>query len=171
MAAGDERAGRRIHQPTIEYPTAAHLDTWLTVTPNAPNQIDAALADARIGDFHTISDSILELGPLDPRPDQAIPHLKVLKSGRTTALTYGRCTAVGAAVRVSYASFTALFTDQDVFAALAAPFSAPGDSGSLIASADGLHPLALLFAGSHELTIGNPIRHVISRFTLSFNLT
>lgn len=171
MAAGYEHPGRRIHQPTIEYPTAAHLTNWLTVTPNAPNTIDAALADARITDFHTISDSILELGPLDPQPHHATVGLQVLKSGRTTGLTRGRCTAVGAAARVDYGSFITLFTDQDVFTPTDGAFSAPGDSGSLIVCEPFVRPTALLFAGSPQLTLGNPIRHIISHFGLSFTLT
>ena len=43
--------------------------------------------------------------------------------------------------------------------------SAPGDSGSLILSADGLHPTALLYAGSSTETVGNPIQDVIKAFT------
>ena len=44
------------------------------------------------------------------------------------------------------------------------PFSAPGDSGSLIVTQGGNQPVALLFAGGDGLTIGSPIDLVLQRF-------
>jgi len=170
LAAGQERAGRTIHQPQISRPTFATLANWQRVSPNSPNLFDAAIADALIGDYHSISSSVLELGPLDPRPIRAQVGLVVSKSGRTTGLTSAICSAIGAAVRVGYGDFTATFEDQDVFTSVDGFFSAPGDSGSLIVDTVDHRPVALLFAGSPELTIGNPIRHIIDHFGLDFNL-
>jgi hypothetical protein len=52
-------------------------------------------------------------------------------------------------------AFTATFNGQVVVAG--GSFSAGGDSGSLIVTADTSAPLALLFAGSPTNTVGNPI--------------
>ena len=47
-----------------------------------------------------------------------------------------------------------------------APFSQPGDSGSLIVD-DSRHPVALLFAGDGRYTLGNPINDVLAAFGLT----
>ncbi|HUT60294.1 MAG TPA: hypothetical protein VNA25_20810 [Phycisphaerae bacterium] len=170
MAAGQERLGRNIHQPDVGRASFATLHDWRSVNPHEVNHFDAAIADAQIGDYHSISSTILELGPLCPTPLRATVGLDVCKSGRTTALTCATCSATGAAVRVGYGDFSAAFEDQDVFLAAGAAFSAPGDSGSLIVDRAEHCPVSLLFAGSSQLTIGNPIRYIVDDFKLSFNL-
>jgi len=171
MAPQPETRGHPLHQPDYLHPAIAALDDWSRPDPAAINKIDAALADALIQGFHTISRDILDIGPLDPRRLDARPPLHVKKSGRTTQLTFGHCTATGAAVRVSYGDFTAVFQDQDLFACDGCQFSAPGDSGSLIVSHPEARPLSLLFAGGGGITVGNPIRHVIANWpSLTFNL-
>ena len=170
MADGFEHVNRTIHQPTTALPTMAKLAYWKSVDSIANNTHDSALADAKIGDFHTISQRILLIGPLDPVPSNANVGLAVCKCGRTTGFTHGRCSAIGAAVRVGYGDFTATFIDQDVFATDDQTFSAPGDSGSLIVTQAAHSPVALLFAGNGQLTIGNPIRYIVDAFNLSFSL-
>jgi len=171
MAPQPETRGHPLHQPDYLHPAIAALHDWSRPDPAAINKIDAALADALIQGFHTISRDILDIGPLDPRPLDARQPLQVKKSGRTTQLTFGHCTATGAAVRVSYGDFTAVFQDQDLFACDGCQFSAPGDSGSLIVSQPEARPLSLLFAGGGSITVGNPIRHVIANWpSLSFDL-
>lgn len=156
------------HQPTERFPAIAHLSDFTPVEPDQANQTDAAIADAEIDGLHSISLEIIGIGKPSPTTTDATPGLEVTKSGRTTGVTTAECSGVGAAVRVSYGDFTALFTDQDVFTSIGAPFSAAGDSGSLILSATGLRPTALLFAGGGNLTIGNPIRHVVEALNLTF---
>jgi len=168
LADGDEQIGRPIHQPDTASPAFAKLSAWAPPDPNEINHVDAAIADAQINGFHTIADRILDLGTLGTKPLTAAVGLSVSKSGRTTALTHAECIGVGASVHVSYGHFTATFEDQDIFAGTTTPFSAPGDSGSLIVGRSSLCPTALLFAGSTEITVGNPIRHVIAAFGLLF---
>lgn len=168
MANGNEQVGRKIHQPSTHFGIAAKLAAWTSVNSIAPNTHDSAIADARIAGLHTISPEILAIGPLDSHIHDAWVGLPVLKSGRTTALTRGECTAIGATVRVGYGDFEAIMEDQDIFANPAGPFGAPGDSGSLIVSANRHRPVALLFAGNGELTIGNPIRYPVDAYHLSF---
>jgi len=166
LADQDERIGRAIHQPDTARPEFARLSAWSAPLPTRINRIDAAIADARIDGFHTIANRILSLGILGTTPLTATVGLAVSKSGRTTALTHGYCIGVGASVQVSYGDFTVTFEDQDVYAGDNNDFSAPGDSGSLIVGRSCLCPTSLLFAGSDELTVGNPIRHVTTAMNL-----
>lgn len=168
MASGMETYGRKIHQPSTTRHEFARLANWNRVETSIDNRIDAAIADALIDDFHTIDNTILEVGKLADGTTIATVGLQVVKSGRTTGRTPGRCTAVGAVARVGYGDFTATFTDQDIYQPEGGVFSAPGDSGSLIVTAANASPTSLLFAGGGNLTIGNPIRFVNARFNLQW---
>lgn len=169
MANGGEHLGRPIYQPDDTYPKLAHLDSWQTVHPETTNLFDAALADAFIDGYHTIAQTILDLGQPSDQISNAHVNLAVCKSGRTTGYTTAQCLAIGAAVRVSYGHFSATFTDQDIFTDEHEPFSAPGDSGSLILTDASHSPVSLLFAGNGELTVGNPIRYIADAFNLNFS--
>jgi hypothetical protein len=82
----------------------------------------------------------------------------VRKSGRTTGFTTGEVTVLEATVSVSYGpGRTATFENQIV----AGPMSQGGDSGSLVVAADSLQAVGLLFAGSEQSTIINPIQAVL----------
>ena len=168
MADGGEYKGRSQHQPTTARSAIASLDNWTPVNPNVENCVDAAIADALINGQHTISHRILGLGNLGQSVTNAAVGLAVAKAGRTTGVTNGRCIAVGAAANVGYGDFVATFVDQDVFEADQDEFSAPGDSGSLIVCAGRNCPVALLFAGNSELTIGNPMRLVQNELDLVY---
>jgi hypothetical protein len=95
--------------------------------------------------------------------------LNVKKAGRTTQKTTGRISGVNVTVKVSYGtSGVALFKNQFMIVSLgSSPFSAGGDSGSLIithspTSSAANHPVGLLFAGSATNTIANPIGAVLT---------
>lgn len=169
MAAGRYDSGHPQHQPTDRYPQLGYLERYTEISSRNVNHHDSALADCLVNDFHTISDQLLNIGALNPIPVHADVGLRVSKSGRTTGLTHGQCSATGASVRVDYGNFTALFQDQDVFQDVAGNFSAGGDSGSLICSTTQHKPCALLFAGGGNLTIGSPIRYVVQAYSLRFH--
>ena len=171
MAYGHEKIDRPQHQPTAAGGTMAKLSKWAGPKPDKQNLIDAAVADALMDKLHSISPKILGIGTLGPKPITASLGLAVTKSGRTTAVTAATCIATGAAVRVSYGQFTAAFIDQDIYENKQTPFSAAGDSGSLIVDQAEHRPCSLLFAGSAQITVGNPIRHVIDAFNLVFPFT
>ena len=117
------------------------------------NVVDAALGKP-LSDAD-MSDEVLEIGRVSGTASGAI-DMPVRKSGRTTGLTEGRITTVAATVRVFYGlTRSARFRDQLVASAL----SQGGDSGSLIVNADD-HAVGLLFAGSSNTTILNPIDEV-----------
>ncbi len=168
MAMGIERVGHAQCQPDDRRPPCATLSAWTAVLPGQDNLVDAAIADALIDGYHTIQNSILDIGEPGPEPINATVGLAVAKSGRTTGRTTGRCIGIGAAVNVGYGDFTARFVDQDVFEADSGEFSAPGDSGSLIVGRNCKCPCALLFAGSSQITIGNPFRYVKDALSLTF---
>ena len=125
------------------------------------NVVDAAVArPLRDSD---VSDEILGIGPVSGMAPATI-DMAVRKSGRTTGLTQGRVTAIAATVRVSYGlTRTARFRDQIVATAL----SQGGDSRSLVVDVSN-RAVGLLFAGSSNTTILNPISQVASKLGLQF---
>lgn len=168
LPGGDLVEGHTVHQPDTAHYITGYLANWTEVDQHEVNLVDAAIADTFVDGFHTTAPSILTRGPLNPEPLAATPGLAVLKVGRTTGRTLGTCRETGAAVRVDYGRFTAVFQDQDLFAGSGREFSAAGDSGSLIFCQAESRPVALLFAGGGGITVGNPIRHVIDALPIDF---
>jgi hypothetical protein len=94
-----------------------------------------------------------------------LQQLPVQKYGRTTGLTHGVIDTIGLTVAVCYDELCNLVARFDDQVAISGPFSAGGDSGSLIVTDDALRqPVALLFAGSDTQTIGSRIDLVLGRF-------
>lgn len=123
--------------------------------PQAVNQVDAAVA--RPLDDRDILDEIYEIGEVHGTAP-AVLGMQIRKSGRTTGLTAGQINVVDATVTVNYGGGrSAVFENQLV----AGPMSQGGDSGSLIVAADSLRAVGLLFAGSEQSTIFNPIQAVL----------
>lgn len=123
--------------------------------PEASNRIDAALA--RPLDGVEILDEILEIGVIAGVTPASL-GLNVRKSGRTTALTTGQINVLEATVNIQYGDQTARFEGQIV----TGPMSEPGDSGSLLVASDNHLAVGLLFAGSTQATVYNPIQEVLS---------
>jgi hypothetical protein len=118
------------------------------------NRVDAALA--RPLSLDLVERRILNIGvPKGSR--EATLGTDIKKSGRTTGFTTGRITQIDATVQVSYGSAgAATFTDQLVAGAM----SSGGDSGSAVLDEEG-YVVGLLFAGSQNTTIINPIQFVL----------
>jgi hypothetical protein len=132
-----------------------------------PNSVDAAVAQVRAGKVDPTG-FIIDIGTLSS--DTVTPSLgmAVKKSGRTTGLTHGNITAVNATVDVSFESGkTARFINQIVVGP--GNFIAGGDSGSLMVEDVLTNPRAvgLLFAGSSNTAIANPIDNVLNAFGVS----
>jgi hypothetical protein len=131
-----------------------HRLETVRLDPQATNRVDAAVARPLIdGD---VGDEILEIGVLTGT-SPAVLGMSVRKSGRTTGLTSGRVTVVEATVDVDYGGKTARFEGQ----ILSGPMSQPGDSGSLLVEAASPRAVGLLYAGSDQATIYNPITDVL----------
>lgn len=91
---------------------------------------------------------------------------KCQKKGRTTDHTTGQLVARNLTSNVQYGEGKiASFTDQ--YAITGNPFSQPGDSGSIVLSMEN-EVIGLLFAGSDEVTIVNPISFVMQEMMVEF---
>ena len=131
----------------------------------ANNRIDAAIAKLSADVENNTTD---QQGR--PSIEVAAPTLQlaVQKYGRTTGRTLGKVSGINATVIIRYDKGQARFVEQVVVTGLnGIQFSDGGDSGSLIMTVDGNHPVALLFAGSSTSTIGNPIQAVLDEWELS----
>ncbi len=179
--SGSGRAGDDISQPGLidngcYVPTNIVAD--LTAYP-ALGRVDAATAALRPGMMDETG-YILEIGI----PSRVIVApsvgLAVAKSGRTTGLTTGTISVIGATVTVQYQKgcgvgslFTKTYSNQVIVGS--SGFSDAGDSGSLIVTNNACHqPVGLLFAGNSSITVANPIGDVLTqvgsklRKTMSF---
>jgi len=134
--------------------SSRHRIQAFTENLDAKNLMDAALA-VPLSDA-LVADEILEIGKVGSNSAYPHPSMFVKKSGRTTGLTRGEVTVINATVQVSYGEKgTAIFEDQIVSTAM----SQGGDSGSLLVgdADDRPQPVGLLFAGSDQATIYNPL--------------
>lgn len=123
--------------------------------PQAVNLVDAAVAKP-INDSDVL-DEILEIGTIEGS-EEGFLGMSIRKSGRTTRFTTSQINLIHATVDINYGSDrTARFENQLV----SGPMSQGGDSGSLLVAGDSLHAVGLLFAGSNQSTIFNPIQDVL----------
>ncbi|HKD79212.1 MAG TPA: hypothetical protein VKH81_05925 [Candidatus Angelobacter sp.] len=151
-------------------------------TGEATDNVDAGLAQVAAGEVDS-SGSILDLGiagassiaAAAPSSTTAVESvgLAVAKSGRTTGLTCSTVSSILTTVTVDYDStcggpvgFTSTFVNQIIINNTGGGFAAPGDSGALIVTTDQARPVGLLFAGTSTTAVANPIRDVISAFTI-----
>jgi hypothetical protein len=134
------------------------------------SNVDAAIAQITTGMVQT-NGSILEVGTISASTVGASLNQRVKKSGRTTGLTRSRVSGLNATVSVAYdnecaggAAFTKTFTGQIVIQNRGSKFLAGGDSGSLMIEdvSTNARAVGLLFAGSSQSAIANPIGHVLS---------
>jgi hypothetical protein len=149
--------------------TVAQLQDFepIVMSATASNIMDAAIA--------VTTPSLVKAGtPPDGyglpsyQPVEATLNMPVQKYGRTTRLTTGRVLLLNATVQVDYSQGTAQFVGQIIVAGdNDAPFSQPGDSGSLVVGSYGAanrRPVGLLFAGAGNLSVASPIQPILSRF-------
>ncbi len=127
---------------------------------NQRNWMDAAIAEF---DRPAAADrSILGIGPPTGAASPAL-GLLVRKSGRTTGLTEGIVRVVNFDVfNVEYDQGMVRVDDVVVIEGTAGSFSSQGDSGSAIVDPQG-RVVALLFAGSPQVTYAIPIPRVLRR--------
>jgi hypothetical protein len=161
--------------------TVANLSEFYNLETGPLPRVDAAIAQVVNGTVD-LQGNIVYLGSTatngipDPGPPlagsgmAATINMAVAKSGRTTGLTCSTVMSITTATSVQYqkgcgtgATFNVSYTNLvDV---LGGNFSAEGDSGSLIVTQNTTDPVALLFAGSDQDTVGNPISDVLNFFT------
>jgi hypothetical protein len=141
------------------------------------NWVDAAIA---LTDADSVGNATPDDGYGMPKSGTAAAtfNMPVKKYGRTTGLTSGKVYALHVTIDVVYdvdaygnATLVARFADQIIITP--GGFSAGGDSGSLIvANGTGRNkaidraPVGLLFAGSSQFTIANPIDAVLDALSV-----
>ncbi|MBN2502965.1 MAG: hypothetical protein JXB38_19455 [Anaerolineales bacterium] len=137
-----------------------HRVQTIRINQAATNYVDCALA--RPLNDADVLDEILNIGEVNGIAE-AYLGMPVRKSGRTTGFTTGEIQLMDATVSVSYGvGQTAQFEDQ----LIAGPMSQGGDSGSLVVAGDSQQAVGLLFAGSNQTTILNPIQHVLDALNI-----
>ena len=146
------------------------LDSYIPIefSETAGNIVDAAIG---LTDADRVGTATPDDGygtPSSTTVDAELGQL-VQKYGRTTGLTYGKVTGIDASVLISYSTGTAKFVNQVIVSGTRGAFSKGGDSGSLIVTRGSNNPVALLFAGSNTITIGNPIAVVLDSFGVSID--
>jgi hypothetical protein len=119
------------------------------------NQVDAAL----VSPFSNIAldGNIIDLGGCPLGVVEPKLGMHVVKSGRTTGVTEAQIVQVDVTVNVRYGDRLARFSNQ----IMTTPFSQPGDSGSLVLDFE-RKAVGLLFSGSSQITVVNPINLVLS---------
>lgn len=186
--------GDNIIQPSLvdsrcgqgAFAIVANLSQFYNLETGSTPKIDAAIAQIVPNGLNP-SGNILYLGgttdannvPVPGPPHTgsgviaAVGH-PVAKSGRSTGLTCSTVLATSVTTSVQYqkgcgsgTTFSETFTNQ--VAIMGGGFSAPGDSGSLIVTQDTADPVALLFAGSDQDTVGNPVADVLNFFQSGSN--
>ncbi len=130
-----------------------------------PNQVDAAIAETEL---KSVKAEICSIGKVAGLA-RLRRGLVVQKHGRTTGPTRGLLSGLYAKIWVDYDGKAALFEGQLRLEGGRIPFSAGGDSGSLIVDLDG-RAVGLLFAGSEleNITFANPIRAVLKALKVRF---
>jgi hypothetical protein len=176
------RAGEEVSQPgLIEcfncgvcYQIVANLSEFVPVSfaRRRTNVADAAIAQIVPGQV-SLDGNILDIGPISGATVLPTLGLPIQKSGRTTGRTLGTIAAIHATILVKYPprcspalGRTATFVNQ--IRIDGAPFSAGGDSGSLILDlASSPNAVGLLFAGTGTTTFCNPIDDVLAALGVS----
>jgi hypothetical protein len=117
------------------------------------NTVDCAIARPLSDDL--VNPDILNIG-IPTGVGIATLGTQVQKSGRTTGLTTDQITQIDVTVSVDYGGKLATFTNQ----LMAGGMSQGGDSGSAVLDMN-KQVVGLLFAGSTNTTIINPIQFVL----------
>ncbi len=135
------------------------LSAYKKVSFTQPNLFDAAVARLTTTSAYDEAD---QFAPSHTWQDPQV-GMAVKKVGRTTGLTYGTIAATDVTLRVDYDNGqTATFVNQ-IF--INDPnFLQAGDSGSLLVTQDGNHPVGLCFAGGTDGAFANPIGPVLNYF-------
>jgi S1-C subfamily serine protease len=137
----------------------AELTRFGALQSSGANRVDGAIA--KVDRATLVTKEILSIGaPHGTTPAQI--DMTVHKFGRTTSYTVGRITSIDTDVTVQYETGSYTFTGQIIVVGLnGQPFSAAGDSGSLILQRPSNQAVGLLFAGSPTHTIANHIEEVL----------
>lgn len=122
------------------------------------NLVDAAIAEPL--EPNLVDPDILEIG-VPQNVEGAYIGMPLEKSGRTTGYTEDAVMQLDVIADVDYGGKVARFERQ----IMAGNMSAGGDSGSVVVTPD-KHAVGLLFAGSDQVTLMNPIDAVLTALSV-----
>jgi hypothetical protein len=155
--------------------SAGVLDRFARLSKRRTNRVDCALASLADG-IEFAAANLHRAGALAGTFEGSVADLDLVeKLGRTTGHTHGRVTAFEVDnVVVEYDMGNLRFDDQiEIEGTRTGPFSAGGDSGSLIFTSGDRLAAALLFAGSQEggsngagVTYANRLAAVLERLNV-----
>lgn len=165
---GRARIGDSIYQPgvadggTSTNKVLAKLVRYQTLDDfPRENEVDCALA--RPIKREDIAPEILEIGLVSGITEPVV-GMTVKKSGRTTGLTEGQIRAINVTTQVNYGQGRILRFKNQIFTTR---MSEGGDSGSLVVNEKN-QAVGLLFAGSDQGTLLNPIAKVLQVLKVQF---
>jgi len=124
------------------------------------NNVDCALAQPLNDSW--IAPEILGIGKVQAAVVAQV-GMNVRKTGRTTGLTTGTIRAVNVTINIGYGSRRTLRFENQI---LTTNMSSGGDSGSLVMEENN-KAVGLLFAGSDQATLLNPIQKVLDILNVS----
>ena len=162
---------RPICQVPPDDETIAHLRAWKKIRfgSNKRNRVDAAIAEIVPGAVDPTG-RLLKIGVPGSVPVDPAIGMRVKKVGRTSGLTRGMIISTDVVANVTFETRcgneiekTARFIDQiAIVSNNNRDFSKGGDSGSMIYRDvnNCPAPVGLLFAGSGDITVANPIKQV-----------
>lgn len=128
---------------------------------SARNLIDAAVA--KPVKSQDVASDIVGLGKISGISEVKLGNT-LKKSGRTSGITSSKVNAIDVVLKVMIGpEEEATFYDQ----ILTGPMAQPGDSGSIVIDSD-MRAVGLLFAGSDQATIINPITTVMKLLKITF---
>ena len=139
----------------------ATLTKWIILNENRLNFVDCAIATPL--NQEDIDEEIVGIGPING-VETPFVDMEITKSGRTSGVTNGTILDTNMLVSVNYRGQGLITFDDQI---LATSMGAPGDSGSLLMSADNHKAVGLLFAGSSDSTIFCKIQNVINNLNIS----
>jgi len=165
------KIGQLVLQPGTQFgSTIGALDDFVPYTSTGPNLVDAAVA---LTSLQNVSPAHVTY-ELNPQPIEPTVHLTVLINGMMSGASIGMVTDVGVnGVPVNYPVQGQVIFDDQIFirGVGSAPFSNPGDSGSLVVTAGSNQPVALLIGGmdgpNGMITVASPISRVIEALNIA----
>jgi len=138
-----------------------HRVKTYTFNPQAVNYVDAAVATPYSGS--DLDPHIVNIGVVNGTVPAFLGQ-EVRKTGRTTEYTEGKIELVDATVQVQYGEGKIATFEKQLISGY---MSKGGDSGSLLVEKNSLRAVGLLYAGSDQVTIYNPIQFVLDALEIT----
>lgn len=152
-----------LDQPDLTTDQIAVLTSFITITADASNLVDCAIAEL-LAAVPFSSEILPDVGRLSSAtPVAAAEGMTVVKAGRTTSATVGTVFETNGTVPVLYPFGSATFDSQIFVKDGDEPFSDDGDSGALVVDQASKAGTGLLFAKTSDgFTACNPLSAVLT---------